>query len=334
MISSLIRFIISICLIGLLAFVLRKDIPTIVETVHTVDLSSLIIGLGFTLLGACVMGLRLSWVFKAQNITLSWVDGIKTTYIGLFFNNFLPTSVGGDIAKTYCIATRTKDAIGSISGVFMDRVFALFIFILTPSITVVFLADNIDPRVTQLVLMVLFGALVFLLLIFFPKILKFLAFAKPALKRVPGFDQVVQIYQNMHGMSRNLNMVSKIMGASFFGQMLNFFSIYMLSISIGAHINITYFFMAVPVIFLFSMLPSINGLGIREAGFVYFFSDSMGSGGASTLAILYLSYMIAASIIGGIVYATHKEYHFNANGLKAWMKTNSSKEQSSARNLR
>ncbi len=323
MISSLIRFVISICLLGLLGFVLRKDIPTIIETMHTINLSPYLIGFGFTLLAGCVMGLRLRWVFKAQNISLSWIDGIKTTYIGLFFNNFLPTSVGGDVAKTYCIAIKTKNAIGSISGVFMDRIFALFIFILIPSLTVVFLGDNIDPRVTKLVFTVLLGALVFLLLIFYPKILQLLAFSHSTLKRLPGFSQIVQIYNNMHGMVRNLNMVCRIMSAAFLGQMLNFLSIYILAISIGAHIDITYFFMAVPVIFLFSMLPSINGLGIREAGFVYFFSDAMGSGGASTLAILYLSYMIMASIVGGIVYAAHKDYHFNADGLKAWMKTNS-----------
>ena len=64
----------------------------------------------------------------------------------------------------------------------------------------------------------------------------------------------------------------------------------------------------VPLISLAGMIPvSVNGLGVREALYIFFF----GRLGASTevsvsLALLYLAVTFIASLPGGVVYALQR----------------------------
>jgi hypothetical protein len=58
-----------------------------------------------------------------------------------------------------------------------------------------------------------------------------------------------------------------------------------------------------PIIAVLCMLPiTMNGLGIREWGFVFFFNSDIGEVGAVSLSLLYLALFLLTGLIGGIVY--------------------------------
>ncbi len=71
-----------------------------------------------------------------------------------------------------------------------------------------------------------------------------------------------------------------------------------------------YLFLLMPIVHLMSMIPSVNGLGVREMGFLYFFQDSIGPERATALAILYLFVLILLGLAGGLVYLVRQDYHF------------------------
>ena len=67
-------------------------------------------------------------------------------------------------------------------------------------------------------------------------------------------------------------------------------------------------FLVVPITFMLAMLPSINGLGFREGGYVVL----LGKIGISKAAALSLSFLtilipIFISIIGGILFLFQKK---------------------------
>ena len=70
-----------------------------------------------------------------------------------------------------------------------------------------------------------------------------------------------------------------------------------------------YFFLLIPVVHLISMLPSLNGLGIREVAYVYFLKNHIGTETAAAVGILWLSLLIFLSLIGGLIYLFRHDYH-------------------------
>ena len=55
-----------------------------------------------------------------------------------------------------------------------------------------------------------------------------------------------------------------------------------------------------------TLLPSLNGLGVREGGFVYLLSPYMPSEKAFALSILVLASLVLYSVIGGFIYSFRK----------------------------
>ena len=87
-----------------------------------------------------------------------------------------------------------------------------------------------------------------------------------------------------------------------FGQVVIIFAVYVLSRSLSINLPIYTFYALIPVIQIVSALPSINGLGVREGAFVYFFKDFIAPEYAVALSILYVGIIIPMSVVGGLAY--------------------------------
>jgi uncharacterized membrane protein YbhN (UPF0104 family) len=84
--------------------------------------------------------------------------------------------------------------------------------------------------------------------------------------------------------------------------------VYVISLSLDVRIPLLYFFIFCPIIGIFEMLPiSLNGLGIREGAFLFFFTK-VGVSDAQALSMSFLMYAIvlSVSLIGGVIYALRK----------------------------
>ena len=57
-----------------------------------------------------------------------------------------------------------------------------------------------------------------------------------------------------------------------------------------------------PLVSVVSMLPSINGLGIREGAIYFLFSPYVGQENAFALSLLWLFMLFLISLIGAITY--------------------------------
>ena len=105
------------------------------------------------------------------------------------------------------------------------------------------------------------------------------------------------------------------MGLSVIGQSISIIVLYLLGRALGSSTSLIYFFLLVPVVHLVSMLPSLNGLGIREGAYTYFLAPYMGKEAAFALGILWLGLLILLSIIGGVIYLIRHDYHIQFKGV-------------------
>ena len=102
-----------------------------------------------------------------QGIDINLGKAFEYTLIGFFFNNFFPSTVGGDIAKGVIVGRSSKKGIGTAVSIIMDRLIgmlamgAMAIFALLISFNL-----PLDTRIRIMVIVFVFMVLVFQYLIF------------------------------------------------------------------------------------------------------------------------------------------------------------------------
>ncbi len=315
--STFLRILVSVAFLCFFVWSFRGNFDGVVSALKGIDATALAVGFVLMLTAGFLLGWRLRLVFRAQGLTLSFRDAIHLTFIGLFFNNFLPSAVGGDLVKAYCASVQTGKRTQTFSACLMDRILGLFMFILVPSLAVLFLLKELDPRIPFIVAGMLAAACAGLWLIFNKHHVARLTFLTEFLKKIPGMKQLGALYHAMHELTRDKWLVLRICIVAAAGQVLGILSTWWIITALGTSVALHQLLIRTPLVHLFGMLPSFGGLGLREKGFEYFFKPLIGHEFAGALAILYLFYLVLMSAIGGIVYLIRHDYHFSFKNLKA-----------------
>ena len=78
---------------------------------------------------------------------------------------------------------------------------------------------------------------------------------------------------------------------------------YLLGLAVGIDLSLWYYFLFVPIISASLMVPSIGGLGVREAAYVVLFAQvGVAHTQGLALAVAYLATMLLPALIGAIIY--------------------------------
>ncbi len=86
-----------------------------------------------------LQAVRLVWMLRAQDISLSHWESLKLTLAGNFFNSFVPAgAVGGDLVKGYYITQRTSQKTEAVTAVLLDRGLGLFTFVIIAMVGLLF----------------------------------------------------------------------------------------------------------------------------------------------------------------------------------------------------
>lgn len=306
----LIRLFVSLAFLGLLFYMMREEAPQILANLKNADHGLMALATLIFLGTVIILAKRLQLIFAAEDVVMRLREATSLTFVGYFFNNFLPTAVGGDIVKAMCASRVTGQAVKSVTSVFLDRIFGLFTFVLIPSISLLFFLKQIDNPVVPLVIYSLLTlSLLSFLLLFNKKAAHRLDFLRRLIERFHWGNKVKQVYEGLHNFKRHKGVVAQAMLLSIFGQSVSIGVLYFMAVGLGSKPNILYFFMLIPVVQLLSMLPSINGLGVREWGYIYFLSPYIGKENSAALGILWLGLLFLLSLIGGVIYLVRHDYH-------------------------
>jgi len=77
-------------------------------------------------IGQAIIGLRWWLLLRTQSIFISFPAAFKLHFLGLFYNNFMPSSVGGDLIRAWYVTKHTEKKFEAALSVFVDRVIGLF----------------------------------------------------------------------------------------------------------------------------------------------------------------------------------------------------------------
>ncbi len=300
----------KICLsLGLLAFILKQvGWRQTWESLQRAQLSYLAVAFGLCLAGIVVRAYRWRILLAALGMQVPLSRLTALYFIGTFFNNFLPTGIGGDVVRVYELAKESERPAESVGTVLVDRATGLLVLLLMALAALVFSHRLIAPKVT--------AAIVFLSLASWGG--AGLILQRDWLERwgllrmVAKIKQLEAVYESV--CACGLRAIGRALAVSLVFNALLIAVNYLIALSLGVRISLWYFFLFVPIISFLLVLPvSLSGLGIREGGYVYLFAQAgVPAPLALTMSLAFYALNVATGLIGGVLYALE-----GARGLRA-----------------
>lgn len=226
-------------------------------------------------------------------------------HVGLFFNNFLPAGIGGDIARVADSSRHGPTKAAALSAVVMDRLLGTLAIASLALVTTLPAIDRFHLTLVYLAVVGFFAISITLVwAVFHPALL-------PACERLlsrvglgglsPHLDELARRiagFRARRGLFAGLFAVAALTQVSRIGVHA------LVARSLGLQIPLVYFFLFVPLLAVIVSLPiSFNGIGVREgAGMVLF--GLVGVDRAHAFSLQFLTYlvMVAVSMLGGLVF--------------------------------
>lgn len=229
---------------------------------------------GYYALCQWISSYRWQLLLAAKNVHVTLSQLFSYYMIGMFVNNFMPGSVGGDVVKSYHLFRRTKEMEIAVVSVFLER-FTGLIGLSIVSIIGLFIGSS--HLMTPLVWGSVVGAVAILALMIVA------LWMLPAfLQRFPWFTRVVPakvrgvaggIYEALVSYRHEMPTVWGTIAISVVLQLMFAAYYYFASVAMGIPIDFIYFVLFLPMVTLVSLVPfSFGGLGVREAVMVALFS--------------------------------------------------------------
>ena len=305
--TAVLRISVSLSLLALLLWLGRENFAKIRQLLSCVNISVFTLAFLLFIVSIIFMAWRLRIALAAKAYRFSIRDLFSLTLIGYFFTNFMPTSVGGDLVKGYYISRKIKSRVSSYASVFVDRIMGMFSLILIASIALLIMRKDIEHKFIFWAFGFLFlFCIVFILLLINKKLLKRIGGSLGLLRllRTLKLDSLAkEAIASLNSYTNHKKKILQMLILSIIAQLISFFAIYILSNSLSVYIPFGKILLVMPIIAALCMLPvTMNGLGLREWGFVFFFSPNVGEAAALSFSLLYLAMFLLASLIGGIIY--------------------------------
>jgi len=303
----IIRALISAALIIILVYMMRGKYHAIVGAVKGTKIAIFILALFTFICAGALASLRLKIIVNIQNIKIRFREALSLNFIGYFFNNFLPTSIGGDVVKAYYLSRKKKEKMPAFTAIFIDRVIGLITMIFMAFIALLIAGNQIsDVKVRYAIYLVTLMALGAIIFMTNRRIAKkfsiMLVFARPI------EDKLKTAYNVIHRHKHHTMLMCQSFAISIASQLMFFLTIGILAVSIGSRIPALDLLLRMPIVSTISLLPSINGLGVREGATVVFFGPIIGRENAFVVSILLLAVLLVTSLVGGAIYALSPQF--------------------------
>jgi uncharacterized protein (TIRG00374 family) len=304
LVKVLVRLVVSA---ALLYFVLRSiDLAALWERVRGMSPAWVLLALISYLFVQAISVWRWHRLLRAQHVEVTTKTLRESIWVSLFFNNFLPSNIGGDVVRIADTASAAGSKTLATTVVLVDRVLGLTALIVVASFGA-FAASLVGihvPGARWLWIVAAAGVLVAIPVIAIPQLTAYLLAPLRLLKK-PWVDERVQRLEE--AINRFRETPSALAGA-FAGALVVQITIvaFYLLMAQGLSVPLPILLGAVliPVSMVVQMAPlSINGFGVREAVFAFFFRRfGLPIDAAVALSLVSTGFVMGLSLVGGYMF--------------------------------
>jgi len=291
---------------GLIWFVLRdQDLGQIAGRLGAASLWSIAGALLF-LLGQSVLGAR-RWVAVMTLFegVIRFRTALRFFFEGLFFNQALPSTIGGDAVRMYRVVKAGAPVGAGVNGVLLDRIAGLLGLVLIVGATQPWLYQRVDSPAARTafaaVIVAGLGGVGLLVL---------LDWVPAGLRRWAVIRGVAQLSEGCRRMLLRWRVALPVLGLSLFGHLLMVTAVYVLGRDLGLVAGYLDYLILVPGVMLLAAAPiSIAGWGVREGVMISALAlIGVPAAEALGLSILFGLCMMAIGLAGGVLWFLNPDH--------------------------
>jgi uncharacterized protein (TIRG00374 family) len=292
----------------LLYLVVRKvGLSELIRTLRGADPFWIVISFCHTPLIIFTGVIKWKILLKSQKIDIPLWRLYALYLVGNFFNNFLPSNVGGDVVRGFELGNYAQDGVRSMASVFMERFTGFVVLVFMAILSLISQVQLIsDIRLTLAVGFAACALLGVLWLVLDPRPLRLIT----VWVRLPIFQKFVpklrKFQESLYAYRTHKRALALSILWSLVFMLLAITNVYSSARAFHQDISFMGIVIIVPVILVIAMIPlTINGLGLQEWGYVTLFSwiGLPASVGLSTILLIRAKSLIVAAA-GGMLYPT------------------------------
>src|SRR3989441_8357254 len=290
----LVRVLVSAAIVGYV--LVDVDLGDVARALSHVRLVPLLVGVGLFLVSQALSAYKWSRIGRALGFEGSLVDYARFYFIGMFFNLFGPSTLGGDLVRALYLGAGRRRRL-AVSSVVFDRASGLALLVALGALGFVLFPEYRFPPSLILGTVAMSGALIAGW------------WAAPRLVRLlPATRWTGELRREVEGdlapLWRDRRLLATVALVSVVLHLTQVAGQYVLARAAGARLPFSYCLIFHPAIAVMTALPvSVNGVGVREGGYLYFLTrvdvdDSI----AVTLSLLAFGVTVFGGLLGGLVF--------------------------------
>lgn len=217
---------------------------------------------------------------------------VTTYFVGMFFNLFGPSTLGGDVVRTLAVVSDGESRATAAWSVFADRWVGLTML---ATLAVVALAVFGDFGLPAPLVWTAVGAAAAALAA--PWVVGFV----PILNRSSFY---LSYERHLRALVSNRLLLAEVAALSVGFHLAQIATVVVLAGSIGLEIDWRYAVVFHPLVTIATGVPvSVAGVGVRELGYAYFLERvGVAPEAAVAFALLWFAVLVVSSLVGGVVY--------------------------------
>ncbi|MCK9555894.1 flippase-like domain-containing protein [bacterium] len=285
---------------------LLHNIDLLKDKILGVDKLLFTIGLALILVSYMISFIRWYFLLRVHDINIPFKRVISLGFIGVLFNNVMPSTVGGDIVKAYYATKDTSKRAAVVTTVLVDRIIGMGSLLLISVAAAPFFLFNGQLRELSAVLIAIF---IFALFVFWlmlhPKLMQ-----KISLLKKGGISgKLIEMYQAFYFYKDKTRVLIWSVIMSVILQLIMIYVQYVFIRAMGyKNADFADFLILIPAITYICAIPiSIMGWGVGEAAYKTLFNlvgiSSVYSVGLSLISRIS---MMVINLIGLPLYINHK----------------------------
>jgi len=270
----------------------------------------------------CQLMIAFRWwlLLRTQSIFIDLWPAARLHFLGLFYNNFMPGAVGGDLLRAWYVTRHTDKKFHAVLSVFVDRIVGLLGSVI---IAVFFYLFFVRRQSAKAVLDIKSGlpqsfvkskqVILWVAIIFAAVFYGLLSHSKGRLllkniwlfikirckKLLENFKDAVVLY------CRKPLAILSVFGLTFFLQLMTITGFWFLGRNLGIEVGIIYYYVFFPLSWALGAIPvSIGGAVVVEGVLAYLFIQFAGVGAEAALALVLCQRIVwmIASLPGAAIH--------------------------------
>jgi len=286
----------------LLTLIFRNiEFSNVKDIIIQANVKLLVLAIFFQLLSTLLAGYRWGRVMKKMDFGQKSEFYMRSYFKGSFFNQGLPTSIGGDAVRVLDVASTGHRKRDAFIGVFIDRILGLAGLLILNLAANFFLPGLLPENLFLMInLIVLAGLLGFITFIYIHNV--------KALHKGRLLTYILRVSAQLNQILHDIRSISFHLIVGVLIHLFSIINIYLVGQSVGLEYSLLTIAVIVPPVILLTLIPvSLAGWGIREGAMIGLFGLIGGvAANILSMSILYGIILIVASLPGLYTYLHRK----------------------------